>query len=307
MKLLLVITITSLLLLSACKVDPLYFPASNPAPNNQPKLFGYYACAMEGVGTGNYIAEIKDHGNLVYIQSGDVQAKLNDAQTNGLYALFSFTNLLFDSQWRLRSNWQDSVNSVKNLIHQYDTTVAAFYIIDEPYGRAAQTGVEPGEMFDAMNKVGEYLKMKFPDKPIAVIFSAPELIAGVNIPRSFDWFGVDCYTRFERCDGVSIPDMYDILDKGIRQLDARDGKRRQLMVIPPSGYDGNIPGDELNHINQISQYREWLKYRNDIHIIVAFIWQGVHNQADNWYGTRDSPALFTAYTKFYQDFIEGGL
>ena len=295
------------ILLQSCKVDTPYFPAPDPRPNDQPKLFGYYASAMNQVGSGDYINEMSGHANLVFIQSGDVATKLQETEQQHLKAIFSFTNMLFDADWRLRSTWKDSIQAVTNLINRYDTSIAAFYVIDEPYGRGWQTGVPTAEMYNAIETVGKYLKQLYPSIPIAVIFSAPELSSGIPFPPSFDWFAVDCYTGFYKCNNSSIPQLYETIDKTIRNLDAQDGKHRQLMAIPPTGYDINTPGAEQNNLNQITEYRKWLHYRHDIHIVLGFIWQSFTGNGDNWRGTRDSEKLLNGYTLFYHDFMNGSL
>lgn len=65
--------------------------------------------------------------------------------------------------------------------------------------------------------------------------------------------------------------MYGILDDAIKRMDEQDGKRRQLMAVPPSGYDFWDPDSQQRNIDQIADYRQWLRDRYDIHIVMAFI------------------------------------
>jgi hypothetical protein len=294
-------------IVSSCSEDPVFYPAYNSMPNSQPKLFGYYASAMEGVGAGNYIAEMNGHANLVFIQSGDIRQKLKLAESQNLKAIVSLTGFLFDSSYKLHNHWKDSLDAVFASTDSFMQTIAAYYVLDEPYWTGARKGVSYSAMYTALQTVGLYLKQHHPETPIAVIFSAPEANGGVPIPESFDWFGVDCYTGFEKCEGGSIPLLYDKIDQQLRQMDAADGKRRQLMAIPPAGYDLKVVDGEKGSVKQINQYRSWLKYRTDIHIVLGFIWQTFNDGQANWKGTRDSKQLLDGYTKLYVDFMNGNL
>jgi len=287
-------------------------PPVNPDPNAGwqagQKYFGYYASEMDGIGVMSDIDELAGKSNFVFIHSGDMRALLAHCRETGMKAVVSLGWLTFDENMRLYPDWQDRLTFATDIMDKYQDVIIANYILDEPFMNGAKHGVSVDEMYQYLESVGQFFKARYPAMPLAVIFSGDELNKGFRVPPSFDWFGMDCYDGFSSCGGRSIPDFYQLIKNELYQLEAIDHRSRQLMAVPPAGWEQNNASKQSLHLSQVAQYRAWIKSEKRVTIVMPFIWQTFGSASDGgWYGARNSESLKSTYVQMYQDFMNGTL
>ena len=287
-------------------------PPINPDPNTGwqagQKYFGYYASEMDGVGVMNDIDELVGKSNFVFIHSGDMRNLLAHCRETGMKAMVSVSWLTFDPNMRLYPDWEARLSFATDIMDKYQDVIIANYLLDEPYMNGADHGVSVQEMYNSLETVGQFFKARYPQMPLAIIFSADELNKGFQLPPSADWFGMDCYDGFSSCGKRTIPDYYQLLKNQIYQLEAVDHRSRQLMAVPPAGWEQNNASKESVHLSQVSQYRAFIKSEKRITVVVPFIWQTFGTASTGgWFGARNSESLKAAYIQMYNDFMNGTL
>lgn len=291
-------------------VTEIRIPSVVKTPDDGKKYFGYYAGAMDGVGSGDYISELWTNSNLIFIKSSsNFEAKLADCERRGVKAIITFDWLFLDGNFHLVSDYKEKFKNVEPVLQRYRSTIAAFYGLDEPYANGAARGLSAAETYHAQETMGRFLKSKFPNIPIAAIFTTNEVKNGNRLFPSFDWFGFDCYNADMVCEGKSVDWYFNKLTSTMDASTAKDGKKRYLMTVPQAGHsvsDGNKKGEQ-SILDQVSGYRQIVRNNPRIKVVMPFIWQTFNDGSANWIGARDIPSVRSQYLMFYQDFMRGTL
>lgn len=202
------------------------------------KYYGYFASAMDGVGTGDYTNQIADHANVSWIQGNEI-TKLQDASARNMKGIISLFWYLFKFDEndkpvlheRYRENWA----ALAAKIRPYINDIAAFYPIDEPYWND-KTKTCPMEIRPSIETVISMIKADFPATPVAVLFAVPCVTSDLIIPIGYDWVGFDCYGSFVGCGGPgqSVPWYATTL---LSRMDPN-----QKMILAPDGtYSDTCP------------------------------------------------------------------
>ncbi|MBK9295244.1 MAG: hypothetical protein IPM57_12535 [Oligoflexia bacterium] len=218
--------------------------------------------------------------------------------------------VFLDEHFKLRSNYKTLFEQqIEPAVKKYQDIIIAFYSQDEPYmnGLEHTPQVSIEEMNTQLETMGSFMKSKFPQIPIAVIFATkalydPALLKKIVLPPSHDWFGMDCYDSFLWCGKKSIPQGYDIIKDLMTKATNLDGKKRWLMAVPPSGHpmrDSTFTlHDEDGVLSQLSDYKKFVASEPLFKVVIPFIWQSFNE----WKGTRDLPRAKAEYQKFFQEF-----
>jgi hypothetical protein len=271
------------------------------------KYFGYYAGAMEGIGSHpNYIPELSKQSNLIFVMDGDIEKKLNECRRLGKKAMVGTSSYFLDDQFKLKPNYaRNFERNVEPILRRHLGTIAAFYILDEPYMNGIAKGQSPEEVYHNQETLGRFLKSKFPSIPIATIFTVKDVKMGYALFPSFDWFGFDCYKANLKCDGVSVAWTFEQLTDRVNQMYQADGKRRMLMAVPQAGHPVKQSSTgEKDVLVQLPHYQKFTRQNQLIKVVMPFIWQSFNNGVDDWVGARDIPSVKEAYSKFYFEFTK---
>jgi hypothetical protein len=245
------------------------------------KYFGYYASAMTGVGSpsGNYIASTANHANLVWIagvSTADTIQKLSEAQAYGKKAVVVVNRQFFDNgrTFILFAEQSRRWTEFSSAVRPYASSIAAFYPLDEPYLLVNQMQVDPDYMYQYLSSIADFIHGTYPGKPVAVIQSYAEIVAGYVPPANFDWYGIDCYGSWNSCgDSVygyhSIPWYYSVL-KGWLPTD------KKFILVP----DSNLPREayagtwvEADITFRASQYARYAVVTPGIVAVIPFTYQ----------------------------------
>lgn len=278
-------------------------------PDDGKKYFGFYAGAMDGVGNKNYIPELAQRSNVIFIKSPNFEAKLLECEQLNLKAVITFDWIFFDENFSLKKDYAEVfTNQIEPILKKHLSTIVAFYGQDEPYANGMKKGISAGEIYHAQETMGRFLKSKFPDKPIGVILSTKELKDSYPLFPSFDWFGFDCYSATNECKGKSVDWLYKHLDEMLKAMTAQDTKNRYIISVPQAGHsnrkDDHSSG-ELSVRAQVPKYYEMIRTYPNVKIVMPFIWQTFNDGTSNWSGAREMPGVVDLYLKFYQDFMSG--
>lgn len=285
-------------------VTALKIPEVTKTPDDGKKYFSYYAGAMDGVGTGNYISELAAYSNLIFINSPmNLESKLAECEQRGLKAIVTVDWAFIDMNFRLQPNYAQMFSVIEPVLRKYDKTIVAFYGTDEPYTNSAQKGLNPAEVFYTQETMGRFIKSKFPNKPIGAIMTTDELKLGRPLFPSFDWWGFDCYSADLKCNGETVNNYYIKLLTMMNAQAAQDGKQRFLISVPQAGVPVKrfSSGSEKDIFAQLPYYLA-LSVNLPIKVVMPFLWQSFDDGKSKWIGTRELPQARSAFQVFYLNF-----
>lgn len=288
-------------------VTELPLPVVTQTKDDGKKYFGYFAGAMDNVGTGDYIPELAKISNLIFIKStNNFEQKLIECEKLGLKATITFDWLFFDSKLHLNENYAEDFAKIEPIVRKHLSTIVAFYGLDEPYNNSAWNNVDTAEAYNAQETMGRFLKSKFPEIPIAVIFTTFEINKNLPLFPSFDWYGFDCYSASMSCAGQTVDWLYENLNRMVNELTAKDHKKRFLIAVPQAGRPVTLTteADEKTIVSQIPIHKNYIKKYPNLKLVMPFIWQSYNDGASNWIGAREMPEAKAAYELFYKDYMK---
>lgn len=235
-----------------------------PLNNTHLQQFGYYASAMTGVGTGNYIAEVAPLSNVVWVSgqtNEEILSKVKDARAQGMGVVLMVSNLFFP--WASSNLFTDNprarFDSLWAALQPYSSSIKGFYIFDEPFMHNARTDgyvtVPDVQLKNNLNWVATYLQSVAPSIPTMAIFSYVE-ISRPNfytdlLPRSIKWIGFDCYIAFgPECSDAKVRTHFSnfLLKKDSTQ---------KIILVPDAYWNTPIPpGTDQGLANSFALYKE---------------------------------------------------
>ena len=258
------------------------------------KFFGYFASAMDGVGSGDYINDISDHSNIAWI-AGNISNKVSKAARNGMKSIISMRWELFDEYLNLRSDYQAAWQNIASTVRTAGIEhVAAFYPLDEPYWTASQncvispsTCVTPEQMTTNLATVNALIHATFPGVPVAVIFAASTLRNNkFVIPNGYDWVGFDCYHgTFEDCGGRSMS-WY------VERLRSKLIANQRLIAVPQAIMPAQATeGETRGMLAENDKYMQLICSSPEFIGIFPFLWDGSEGNL----GAKSLPAVKARY------------
>ena len=230
-------TAACLVLLTGCCGGPFEdHPGGKPVGEERPPLryFGYYF--VESKTYGSHLHEVADYTNLQWVQGLD---GLRKCAALGTQCILELRWQFFSSGTAkngkpvsvlrpdYRAQWRRLVEAVAANVD----TVAAFYMLDEPFWRGA--GKED------LDTAIETVKGDFPDKPVVVVFARPSLTEELLVPAGADWVGFDLYGPI------------DTVAQYMRFLKRRLHPHQRLILVPQTFLNKTAPTDrELAELNE---------------------------------------------------------
>ena len=258
------------------------------------KFFGYFASAMDGVGSGDYINDISDHSNTAWI-AGNISNKVFKAAKHGMKSIISMRWELFDEYLDLKSDYQAAWEKIASAVQTAGIEhVAAFYPLDEPYWSASQNCVispsncvTPEQMTKNLATVNALIHKTFPGVPVAVIFAAATLRNDkFVIPNGYDWVGFDCYHgTFKDCGGRSMS-WY------VERLRSKLVANQRLIAVPQAIMPAKATERETRDmLAETDKYMQLICSSSEFIGIFPFLWDGSEGNL----GAKKLPAVKTKY------------
>jgi hypothetical protein len=180
------------------------------------EYFGFYG---DHAGADFTTETTANGANLNYIDfssAADLSARLAKVPV-GNKAIVA-TNVLFDDTGVLRPDWQSQWNAMSNAIKAggFQSTVAAFWLYEEPYWRTRNNpNVTKIQMRDWLTAIRNQIKSDtdFASTPLALLISVPELIGtDFSLDGSYvamaDWVGFDSYDTWYQ--GHAVPEAPEV-------------------------------------------------------------------------------------------------
>ncbi len=230
------------------------------APPNQPTYFGYLSI-------GNSTAQTADHSNLTGVSGavGTLAPKLAEAASLGMHAQVALTGLFFNevpgavtakTDTEIQSNW----NAVASEVSPYIDTVAAFFVLDEPYSHnASGQGLSQAAMKAKLAQIAAMIHATFPTTAVAVIFQA--IPSHFDIPAGFNWVAFDCYEAWDNCYGYSIRAYHQMLK-------AQLSPGQKIFLVPGALLNGQPSEQEV--IAKANHYADLAYSDPDVIAIIPF-------------------------------------
>lgn len=258
------------------------------------KFFGYFASAMDGVGSGDYINDISDHSNTAWV-AGNISNKVSKAAKNGMKSIISMRWELFDEYLDLKSDYQAAWEKIASAVQIAGIEhVAAFYPLDEPYWSASQNCVispsncvTPEQMTKNLATVNALIHKTFPGVPVAVIFAASTVRNDkFVIPNGYDWVGFDCYHgTFKDCGGRSMS-WY------VERLRSKLVANQRLIAVPQAMMPAQATEKQTREmLAENDKYMQLICSSPEFIGIFPFLWDGSEGNL----GAKSLPAVKTKY------------
>ena len=173
---------------------------------------------------------------------------------------------------QLRSDYLNRWKRIKNLIQPYQSAIAVFYPLDEPFWNASMQNVSAKLIIAHLETINTVLKSDFPSTPIAFVEAYKMVDSNLIIPKGFDWIGMDCYGSFEKCgdSGIekSIPDYYQILK-------SKMNSNQRLIAIPEGFVSINAAITEEDAlVKRTKKYLDYISTEPLFILVANFIYHG---------------------------------
>ena len=278
--------------------------------------FGYYGCAMNGVGTGDYINEVAPISNVVWVRWGtndELLAKVQNAHQQGLGVILMVQNLFFP--WASSALYADEPSgprtrfeAVWSLLEPYQSTIKGFYVFDEPFWNNATadgtwTSVPDAQLKSNLTWVAGELHSVAPGVPCIIIFaytevSRPEFFSEL-LPSEIDWIGFDCYLAYG-AEGTADK-VQGYFDSFVQFKDPS-----QKIVLVPDAWWNTSPdaGTDSLLAQRLSLYQSFAASSADVVAIYPFLYQTVASQ--NLFGAQSLPTTTAALTTYFNTLLGQG-
>jgi hypothetical protein len=289
------------------------------------KLFGYY-------GSGGYIWNLPSpppekadqalrSSNVIFIDFGSAEDELNqikNAVSKGKKLIVGVDNLFAYIPRktaknkmirylppeeaggnrkqlyirRLMPNHLENWNNFAQAIKPYQSSIVAFFTVDEPYKWRAWSGLSFKEEFRQWSDVNSIVKNTFPDIPIWINFGGSDgqedpgyyMNKNFRIPDKTDWVSLDYYGSFE-----SIPGRMRALKSHM--------KPEQKFLLIPDAWKQTMPTayDELLRIKMAQSYYDLCHKDKQCIGLMPFVWFN----SPGMRGLETMPQLANFYEKMH--------
>ena len=262
----------------------------SPFSQQEPKYFGFWGSAMNGVGNGNYIDQTKDFSNVAFVRADAIsewKSKISQAKNVGQLSILMIQNLLFP--WASSHLYSDAFSRFKSFWDSLEPSlqeaVLGFYIFDEPYWNNSMNtwdSVSENELHKNLEESIKIINQITKGKLTMLTFAHTEVSQQLLIPENADWIGVNCYASFGNvCSEAAVMGYLNILKQ------KKTSSQKFMLTI--DSYWNTAPSDESQAIilKRIDFWQKWIDKQTDVIAITPFIWQN-HIQ-EQIYGAESMP------------------
>ncbi len=268
--------------------------------------FGYYASAVSGVGSGDYIDAVAPQSNVVFVRDDNQDmliAKVKNARDHGLGVVLAVQNLFFP--WASSHLYSDSRTSrfdaLWSALSPYRSTIKGFYLFDEPFSHNAATDGSWATVSDAdltanINWAASYLHTVEAGIPSISIFSYPEIARSdffsTLLPKKINWIGFDCYVAFgSACSTDAVQADFNNF--------ARYKDPSEKIVLVPDAFWSSAPSAPIDALvaARLPLYQGFAASSPDVVAIYPFLYQTDTSQ--NLWGAQSLPVTAAALIAFF--------
>lgn len=281
-------------------------PKARPFDDQHLKYFGFYASAMQGAGSGDYLLETNRymHANLAFIASDDINfvlEKLEKAKSLGMKAVVWTQPFLLDQNLHVTNNltlWSEFSQKISPYVFSNDPTIVAFYILDEPYSNGESWGIP--YIKRNLEAAGAISKQYFPTVPLAVIFAASEVYkGGFSLPENFDWFSFDNYGCWDsaECRG-GIRGTFEFLADKVSELSSLKSQKKLFAVAESySNHERASDGEQENIRRRAKRYFQMAQTNDCFVAYMPFIYQTFKDGGGIITGAETMPVVHKEYER----------
>lgn len=188
---------------------------TDPQPQ---QYFGYLGTAMQGLGTGNYIAELSPSSNIATISSEDPEDTcyiidlITEAQNHDMKSVIWVDHLFFcikdwgtlEQELYLYPDYQERWDRYASDLAPYIDSILMFYVLDEPFWNGSHVGISQADMLVMLETVASTIRATFSGVEVGSCFGYPSLIGDFEIPENYTMMGFDNYLQDEDVESYFI-------------------------------------------------------------------------------------------------------
>ncbi len=277
--------------------------------NSHIQQFGYYDSAANGVGSGDYIAQVAPISNVVWVRGAtndEVVAKVASARQQGLGVVLMTEGLFFGGGTSvLLPNGNARFDALWAQLQPYQDSIKGFYVLDEPFGNndinsvgGGWVAVSDAQLTANLNSVANHLHAVAPSIPSIIIFSYPEITRpeffSTLMPHSVNWIGFDCYLAANCSLDQFREEFFNVLNH-------KDAS--QKIVLVPDAYWASSPTADADAqiAARLLTYQGIAAPYPDVVAIYPFIYQTIASQ--NMWGAQSLPKTLEALTNYFQQLL----
>ncbi len=254
------------------------------------EYFGFYS-------TPEYWGESKDFSNIVFMTAENIKIDVFNLWKAVIYrqkAIIAITPIFLEynpdmeKKISLRTDYRERWDKYASIIAPYASYIAAFYSIDEPYWNGENMGLSKAEIKYLCEVINTEIKAKFPNIPIAVIFTAAEIDDTLEIPAGYDWVGFDYYGTFD-----PILPIFNILKNKLL-----DGQK--IILVADGVAFGTTPPsleEQEAWVVRAQQYYELASSDPAVVAMIPFLWHSIQGPYEYLIGTRDIESVKEKYIR----------
>ena len=196
----------------------------NTKPRRNLRYYGYY-WVNSAEGKGYDLDKVVDYTNANLVDS---ISTVKECAARGVQCILQVRWEFFAGSAApnpIRKDYKTYWDKTADQVAPYIGSVAAFYMIDEPYWN----GVSKIDLEKAIVAV----KNRFCKTPVMVVFAAPSLKEkSFAVPDSADWLGCDVYSNISK------------VCKVLTTLKGKIGPGQSLFLVPQSELGSGVKSDE---------------------------------------------------------------
>ncbi len=270
--------------ITACGFGCSNSPGTSVPPETSLQYFGYalvdcgFDDPLDAAAQTNYVTEVASFTNIaqmcVFDPNDNVADRLQLMSQNGLKALLAVqaiffvgapdatqgSGMNFEIHPQYQERWDDFVR--KNNLLQNSSTIAAFYVVDEP--------VWNGVSFSELKMAADAVKATFPSVPTAIV-EAPDGIGTLQVPTSIDWIGFDHYA-------IPRPDTDPAFRNELALLKSKRSRVSQRIVLVMDAqwlpFYGDAGYSESYMATVATSYYKLAQSDPEVIGIIGYLWPG---------------------------------
>lgn len=276
----------------------------DPDPDPDPKIsyFGYLGTAMEGMGAGNYIADLSSSSNVATISCEDPENidciidLIIEARNNGMKSIIWVDHLFFsienwgtlEQELYLYPDYQERWDRYSLELEPYVDNIYMFYVLDEPYWNGSHVGISQADMLVMLETVASAIKITFPDINIGSCFVSVSIDEDFELPINYTLIGFDYYYS----PGQNMELYFEKYNNYLEIFMSKMHSHQKLFLVPGGFQFAHNPASQKDLIQVADFFYDLFLDETLVETMIVFLYPSV---SPGLIGLEALPELMVCY------------